>query len=574
LCSVSLVPGKAYTTAAACSVSCNLQLDGSDINGSPDFEFICGGALSTAAASRVEIIGGGTVRWGIGGAVTTGAGSKIIGDLHSVGAINLGVDTTWTGNLVSPTGAVTLGAGAATADITTDGAVTLGASATAHVVTTTGAKTLGAGAQENITLSTVPVLAFKFTGDLCNLPSPIIPGIYHTAAACVVSCKLQLDHNSETLVDSNLDPVTLWEFQCGGALSTAADSDVEFTDQGETGNVLWTIGGATATGAGSTMVGELRSTGAIITGADSTWTGDVTSSAGAAATGAGSTVIGHITAEGAIHVGASSHTGDMTSYNGAIILGAFSVTGDATPTGIAVLGDGAVSGFDQLAPTTSPSTFPVEAPSSSPVGTPSQMPSSSPYGAPQIFSGDLCTLQIAGGGTVAPGNYHTAAACALISCDLNLNGNGENNPAWKFQCGGALSTAANRKMVMTNYDGTVDVLWTIGAATGTGAGSVMVGNLDSVGAIALGAGTQWTGDLESFNGAVATGAGSHVSGNIKTYGAIGLGAGATSYDLRSTHGAVFLGADAIAQNCVGAGGVTMGAGASKASRRFLREVVV
>jgi hypothetical protein len=290
------------------------------------------------------------VRWGIGGAVTTGAGSKIIGDLHSVGAINFGVDTTWTGNLVSPTGAVTLGADAATDDITTDGAVILGASATAHGVTTTGAKTLGACAQENITLSKVPVLAFKFTGDLCNLPSPIIPGIYHTAAACVVSCKLQLDHNSETLVDSNLDPVTLWEFQCGGALSTAADSDVEFTDQGETGNVLWTIGGATATVAGSTMVGELRSTGAIITGADSTWTGDVTSSAGAAATGCGLHCDRPHYCQGGNSCGGKFSYWRYDQFNGAIILGAFSVTGDATPTGIAVLGDGAVSGFDQLAP--------------------------------------------------------------------------------------------------------------------------------------------------------------------------------------------------------------------------------
>jgi hypothetical protein len=133
---------------------------------------------------------------------------------------------------------------------------------------------------------------------------------------------------------------------------------------------------------------------------------------------------------------------------------------------------------------------------------------------------------------------------------------------WRFQCGGALSTAASRQVVITNSVGIVDVLWVIGGATGTGANSVMVGNLDSVGAIALGADTQWTGDLESFKGAVATGAGSDVYGDIKAYGAIGLGAGATSFDLTSTNGAVALGASAIALNCVGFGGVTLGAGAS------------
>jgi hypothetical protein len=190
-----------------------------------------------------------------------------------------------------------LGAGGATVDITTGGPVTLGAGATANVITTDGAITLGAGAQENIMPPSVPVLAFTFTGDLCSLPSPLIPG------TCVVSYKLELDNNSETLTDTVTgDDITLWEFKCGGALSTAANSGVEFTSGGATGNVLWTIGGATATGADSTMVGELISTGAIITGADSTWTGDVTSLAGAAATGTGSTVVGTVTVEGAIHV--------------------------------------------------------------------------------------------------------------------------------------------------------------------------------------------------------------------------------------------------------------------------------
>jgi hypothetical protein len=566
LCSVkdTLVSGYAYTTAAACSLSCNLELAGGD------FEFICGGALATGAASSVRITGGGTVTWSIGGAVATGAGSKIIGDLYSVGAVSFGADTTWNGDLVSPTGAVTLGAGAATVRITTTGPVTLGAGATAYLISTPGATTMGAGAQVNVNPAVVSAEAFAFTGDLCNLASPIPPGTYHTAAACVVSCKLQLNNNGESLTDAGND-VTLWEFQCDGALSTAANSGVEFTNDGTADNVLWTIGGAAATGAGSTMVGELISTGAAITGADSTWTGDVTSLAGAAATGAGSTVIGIITAEGAIHVGAKSNTGNLQSMNGAIILGAFARSGTVTPD-IAVLGDGAEINYDQLSPTTSPSTFPVEAPSSSPIGTPTYEPTADPYGTPETFSGDLCALQATNGGSVTPGNYHSAAACALITCDLTLDGIGEGlAPAWKFTCGGALSTAASRTMVVnTDASATADVLWSIGAATGTGAGSVMVGNLDSVGAITLGADTHWTGDLESFNGAVATGAGSEVVGDIKAYGAIGLGAGARSFDLTSTHGAVALGASAHAGNCIAAGGVTLGAGATRSYSRLLR----
>jgi hypothetical protein len=66
----------------------------------------------------------------------------------------------------------------------------------------------------------------------------------------------------------------------------------------------------------------------------------------------------------------------------------------------------------------------------------------------------------------------------------------------------------------------------------------MVGNLDVVGAIILGAATEWEGDLTSFNGAVGFGAGPVVIGGaILTYGAIELGSGATSGDLISTNGA-------------------------------------
>jgi hypothetical protein len=70
-----------------------VPVDGTS-GGSPDFEIICGGALATTAASSVEIIGGGTVRWSIAGATSTGAGSKIIRDLYSVGVISFGADTT------------------------------------------------------------------------------------------------------------------------------------------------------------------------------------------------------------------------------------------------------------------------------------------------------------------------------------------------------------------------------------------------------------------------------------------------------------------------------------------------
>jgi hypothetical protein len=185
LCSVNL-PSGSYTSAAACTLSCKLELDGT---GGGAWDFNCGGALATAAASSVEILGTGTVTWTIGGAVATGAGSKIIGDLIAGGAITLAADSTWDGDLTSPAAAVTLGAGARTGTITTNGAmtlganavannlvntagaVTLGAGATANVITTTGALTLGANALQNFS-PPVPNPALTFTRTLTKSSFP------------------------------------------------------------------------------------------------------------------------------------------------------------------------------------------------------------------------------------------------------------------------------------------------------------------------------------------------------------------------------------------------------------------
>jgi hypothetical protein len=143
----------------------------------------------------------------------------------------------------------------------------------------------------------------------------LTPGVYATAAACVLSCQLTLDADGAT------DPK--WTFECGGALGTAAGASVVFKDGiGKPEDVSWEIGGATATGAGSTMIGDLTSVGAITLGADTTWTGSLTSSAGAVGTGAGSIVKGSIKAEGAITLGANARSGCLTSTNGAITLGA------------------------------------------------------------------------------------------------------------------------------------------------------------------------------------------------------------------------------------------------------------
>jgi hypothetical protein len=187
---------------------------------------------------------------------------------------------------------------------------------------------------------------------LCN--EILTPGLYTAATTCSLGCALGLDAQG----DAN----AVWTFQCGTAFTVAAAASVFFTNAGSPDNVLWDIGAATTTGAGTAMIGNLISVGALTLGADASWTG--TLSTGAATNiGADSTVIGNLIGFGAITVGANvDWTGTLTSTNGAITLGvstktasmeaaaaitlgASAETGDLTSTngGTITLGEGAIS---------------------------------------------------------------------------------------------------------------------------------------------------------------------------------------------------------------------------------------
>jgi hypothetical protein len=135
--------------------------------------------------------------------------------------------------------------------------------------------------------------AIEIVGDLCNQVLP--PGVYTAVTTCSLACPLELDAQG----DANPE----WTFQCGAAFAVAAAASVFFTDVGSPENVLWDIGGAIGTGAGSAMIGNLIAVGAITLGADAFWTGTLTTGA-AANVGAGTIVIGNLIADGAIIVGA------------------------------------------------------------------------------------------------------------------------------------------------------------------------------------------------------------------------------------------------------------------------------
>jgi hypothetical protein len=239
-----------YKTATATSLTGVLTLDAED-NVNAEWTFTIGGALATAAASKMVFKDGvgseENVHWVVTGAISLGASSTAIGDMTA-------------------TGAITLGAGAASGALNAGGAVTVGAGGVYLSTAQVGALTLGAGAHA--------------VGDLPDLPADmgsmiLVPGTYKTAAATGLTGTLTLDANGVTNPE--------WFFNIGGALTTAAASKMV---GGTDANVHWVVTGAITTGAGSTAVGSMKASGAITVGAIAT--------------------CGALTADGAITVGAGA----------------------------------------------------------------------------------------------------------------------------------------------------------------------------------------------------------------------------------------------------------------------------
>ena len=97
------------------------------------------------------------------------------------------------------------------------------------------------------------------------------PGVYSSAAAISLSGAMTLDGMG--------DPNSVFIFQVGGALSTAASSTVKLTNDAQASNVFWEINGAASMGAGASFSGTILAAGAITLGAGASLDGRALSSA-------------------------------------------------------------------------------------------------------------------------------------------------------------------------------------------------------------------------------------------------------------------------------------------------------
>ena len=111
------------------------------------------------------------------------------------------------------------------------------------------------------------------------------------------------------------------------------------------------------------------------------------------------------------------------------------------------------------------------------------------------ISGDL------GGRTLTPGVYCSASSMGLTGT-LTLDSQGDNNAAFIFQMGSALTTASASQVRMINGGQSCNIFWQIGSSATMGTGSSFLGNVLASSSITMTTGTSSSGRLVALNGAV------------------------------------------------------------------------
>src|SRR5438445_2716421 len=113
---------------------------------------------------------------------------------------------------------------------------------------------------------------------LDSLPQPLAPGVYCITGAVSVNVGITLSGDGVYL------------FRLGGALNTAAGSNVLLAGNAKAGNVFWVPVGATTLGANSVFAGNVMSNAAITVGTTVSMNGRILSN-GAVTTGPSDTIV-------------------------------------------------------------------------------------------------------------------------------------------------------------------------------------------------------------------------------------------------------------------------------------------
>jgi predicted acyltransferase (DUF342 family) len=308
----TLPPG-IYHSSSAIGLTGVLVLDAL---GDPNAVFIfqTDSAFNTAADSEIRLVNGANVSnvfWQVGSSATLGGASAFRGNIMAYVTITVGADTFVRGRLLAHTGAVTVSNNFVTDILSSDTQpVNLGTAGNYSVLSGTAVTSDGA-TKVNQNVGVAPGTAItgfadpstyleKHANDANAIQAQsdylsvytdlsgrtptdnisgqlggrvITPGVYYSNAA------LQLTGN--LVLDAKGDPNAIFIFQVDDELTTAAGSNIVFSNGASAKNVYWQIGAATTLGADSQFHGTILGYNAVTIGANTSIQGHVFSRNGA-----------------------------------------------------------------------------------------------------------------------------------------------------------------------------------------------------------------------------------------------------------------------------------------------------
>ncbi len=341
-----------------------------------------------------------------------------------------------------------------------------------------------------------------FVAPLLGNGDTLVPGVYHTAGATVLSGNL--------ILNAQGNPNAVFIFQIQGAFSTSASSKVKLINGAMACNVFWKVEGLVNMATQTYMRGAIvANNAAIIMSALDTLEGHALSTSG------GISVNGVVVST-PIGCGSPILTGPlMPTLGSAACYTLFTSNGSMTNAGVSsVTGDvgtnvGLTTGFNPLLvngtihPIPDGSTAAAAADLLNAANLMNIMPYDIELLYPAQFGNDL---------VLTPHTYVLNAGTSLTG-NLYLNAQGNTNAIFFIKIYGALSTSVSSHVILMNGAQADNVYWLVSGATGIDGNSVFNGNLIGVnGAIStLSTGVQVNGRLLTTNGAFSTTAISAIS---------------------------------------------------------------
>lgn len=318
------------------------------------------------------------------------------------------------------------------------------------------------------------------------------PGVYCVSAAANITTGITLSGTGTYI------------FRITGALATAASSSVTLTDWASADDVWWTTGWAIWLGANTTFIWNGFSS-TITVGANTSWIWRAFSLNGTITTGADSMITAPVflipyEVNQLLDLWVAETFGVLTStyVNGAVWT---TINGDM--------------GYI-IAPTVA-SNHPNEVYINDETYTAAGLTQSS---ALATLNSQACTHTFTAGavvlstyvlpggtaGVYPPGIYCITGAASIWAAGITLNGGG----AYVFRLSGAITTAVNANITLSNGASPGDIWWIPGWALSLGVNNTFVWTAFSD-AIIVGAGTFWTWRALAFGGTITTEANSIIT---------------------------------------------------------------